>query len=439
MLAGLGGCAGKPEAEVPVQVAHARPLFALASVLGLALLGSGCSFGPKVLERSHWRYNESVRRVYEEQLLQNIIRMRYNEFPFRLNVSSIAAQYELTGSAEARPFFVAPNPASHPYRTFTSVLPDVAFSGANRPTITFLPESADSVRRYLTPITADTLVFLATTSWPVSTVIRLWAERLNGVPNAVTASGPQRGFAPDFERFQRIASLMQVAQDLELAMVTSEERAIDAGGPFPTAAINGSAALDAAKNGFEYRPRGDGTSCILLRKDHKLVLETNPAALNHPVLNELADLLHLEPGRRHYDLVVSSEVPDPLRFPRPRSQEVLLTPRSTAQVHFFLANGVEVPPEHIAAGLARTPLAPDGTPFDPRAVTAGLFTVHAWKGHKPPPDAHIAVKYRGYWFYIDDRDQASKQTFSLTLELLRLDFGAQDGVSGPFLTLPVGR
>ena len=98
-----------------------------------------------------------------------------------------------------------------------------------------------------------------------------------------------------------------------------------------------------------------------------------------------------------------------------------------------------MPPEHVAAGLASLPLAADGTVFDTTAVTAGLFQVHTWKGHKPPPTAYTAVKYRGYWYYIDDRDQASKTTFALVLQLARIDFATQEPTGGPFLTLPVGR
>ena len=129
---------------------------------GLALLAGsgGCAFGPKVLEQSHSRYNASVARVYEEQLLENIIRCRYNESPFKLSVSSIAAQYELSGGAEARPFFAAPNPAGSVFKTFTSVLPDVTIGGANRPTITLIPSGGDAVRRFLTPIAPETLVYL---------------------------------------------------------------------------------------------------------------------------------------------------------------------------------------------------------------------------------------------------------------------------------------
>jgi len=413
--------------------------FALAGGLALLAGSGGCSFGPKVLELSHSRYNESIRRVNEEQLLENIIHCRYNESPFRLTVSSIAAQYELSGGAEARPFFQAPNPAGGTFKTFTSVLPDVTVGGANRPTISLIPAGGESIKRFLTPIAPETLVYLGSTCWPISTVLRLYAERLNGVPNAPSASGPQRQFAPDFARFQRVAYLLQTAQDLNLGYVTAEDRPTELGAPVAAASITAAAAVEAAKNSLEYRPSRDASSWVLVRKDRRLVMEFSPGDLEHPVIKELMSLLNLQPGERKFEVIASGDVADPIRFPGPPSRELRITPRSTAQVFFYLANGIEVPPEHVAAGLVPLTVAPDGTPFDMMAVTDGLFLVHTSKGHKPPPSAYTAVKYRGYWYYIDDRDQASKATFALVLQLARVDFGIQEPTGGPFLTLPVGR
>jgi hypothetical protein len=413
----------------------------IAGVLALGLFG-GCAFGPKVLERSHGRYVESIRLVEEEQLLRNIVHMRYNEMPMSLRVSSIAAQYELNGGAEARPFFIAPNPSNSNivFRTFTSILPDVTLSGANRPTITLIPsDTGDAIQRFLTPIPAETLVFLADTSWPASTVLRLWVERLNGVPNATTASGPPQDDLPDFGRFRRVADLLQSVQDRGLGAVWSEERMVDVGAPLPGADVNATAAVAAAKDGLEFRPGGDGTSRVLTRRERGLVFEIFPEAVSDPEMLELEGLLNLRPGLRRYEIRVARGVlPDPLHSPVPPSDALRVTPRSTAQTYFFLANGVEVPFEHVAAGLARTPIGPDGKVFDLRAVTAGLFTVHSCRGHKPPPEAFVAVKYRGYWYYIDDRDATSKSTFALVLQLQRLDFGHQQPAA-PFLTLPVGR
>ena len=71
----------------------------------LALLASGCAFGPRALECSHRPYNDAVKQVTEEELLLNLIRLRYNDDFVHLDMSSVAAQYELDAAAEARPFF----------------------------------------------------------------------------------------------------------------------------------------------------------------------------------------------------------------------------------------------------------------------------------------------------------------------------------------------
>jgi len=418
----------------------ARTIVVLVWGFGVALPTGGCSFGPKVLELSHGRYNEAVRRVHEEQLLRNLVHMRYNEPPLDLNVSSIAAQYELDGGVEARPFFQVPNPSGSTFRNFTSVLPDINVSGANRPTLTLIPsDNGDAVQKFLTPISAETLHFLVETSWPVATVLRLWVEALNGVPNAASASGPQRDQVSDFERFRRVTELMQSVRNLRLGDVRAEERPLEVSGPLPRSAVTAAATVEAAKNGLEYRPRGDGTTWAIVRKERRLVLEVNAAAVGHPILQELTVLLNLQPDRLRYEIIVDPRViPDPLESPSPPSDKVRVSLRSSCQVYFYLANGVEVPDEHLAAGLVRLPAGPDARPFDGRAITDGLFTVHSCRGHKPPPTAFVAIRYRDYWYYIDDRDQPSKATFTLVLALSRLDFGRQPP-GAPFLTLPVGR
>src|SRR5262249_12620729 len=157
----------------------------LASGLALCLLVAGCSFGPKALERSHGRYYESLRLVFEEQFLRNIVHLRYTETPSDLEVAAIAAQYELSAQAEARPFFIAPNPSNSNiiFRTFTSILPDALATAADRPTITLDPAfNGEAVRRFLTPIPQDTFLLLAENGWPAGALVRLWTDRLNGVP-----------------------------------------------------------------------------------------------------------------------------------------------------------------------------------------------------------------------------------------------------------------
>ena len=407
---------------------------ARAALWVCGLLTAGCSFGPKALEKTHGRYAESVRRVEEEQLLRQLVLLRYNETAVGLDVSSIAAQYEVTASAEARPFFIAPNPSNSNiiFRTFTAILPDVSVNGSNRPTVTMVPGTdGAAVRRLLTPITLETLTFLTQTSWPVDTVLRVWAERINGVPNGGSASGPVRDEPLDYERFRRLADLFRAAQRQELAAIRTEDRVTEVGDPLPGDAVTGASMVEAAKGGFTYRRAADGKSWVLARTNRRLVVEVSPGAENAPELIEMTRLLNLVPGQRRYEIAVSNHGgPDPAKFPTPPTNEVRIATRSTAQAAYFLANGVEVPAAHMCAGLAGTA---DTTP-----VTQGLFAVHSCAGHKPPSGAYVAIRYRGYWYYIDDADTASKATFALVLQLSRLDF-ARDPLRGPALTLPVGR
>ena len=54
-----------------------------------------------------------------------------------------------------------------------------------------------------------------------------------------------------------------------------------------------------------------------------------------------------------------------------------------------------------------------------------------------PKDPFLAVKYRDYWFYIEDTDFRSKRMFSFLLFLLSLAEGGGEGLA-PVLTLPAG-
>jgi hypothetical protein len=99
--------------------------------------------------------------------------------------------------------------------------------------------------------------------------------------------------------------LIQTAQDMGLGVVRPEEHLVEIGGPLPLSAVTGSSAIEAAKDGMEYRPGADGTSWVLSRKERRLVLELNPAALGHPVLEEITGLLNLQPGLLRYEIVVA--------------------------------------------------------------------------------------------------------------------------------------
>jgi hypothetical protein len=103
---------------------------------------------------------------------------------------------------------------------------------------------------------------------------------------------------------------------------------------------------------------------------------------------------------------------------------------------FFLSNGVDVPMAHVAKGLVTITINDQGCPFDWQQVLGNRFRVLTSK-HRPH-QAAVAVKYRGHWFYIDDRDHTSKSTFMLLRKIFALQVQAGGAESLPVLTLPIG-
>jgi hypothetical protein len=99
------------------------------------------------------------------------------------------------------------------------------------------------------------------------------------------------------------------------------------------------------------------------------------------------------------------------------------------QVSVDLASGIEVPETDIAEGRVYMPQHQSGA----AAAMPPLLRIR--HSVKQPTDAHVAVPYRGGWFWIDDRDFPSKQTFFSYMLLASLtETGAQS--AAPIVTVP---
>ena len=59
---------------------------------------------------------------------------------------------------------------------------------------------------------------------------------------------------------------------------------------------------------------------------------------------------------------------------------------------------------------------------------------------KKPKNMSVGVKYRGYWFYIDETDQRTKAFFRVLRAYTSVNLAAAaDRKAAPVLTLPVSR
>ncbi|UCC32526.1 MAG: hypothetical protein JSU86_09625 [Phycisphaerales bacterium] len=98
--------------------------------------------------------------------------------------------------------------------------------------------------------------------------------------------------------------------------------------------------------------------------------------------------------------------------------DLALNTRSVLGIMYYASKAVQVPEEHVAAGIAMETRDDRGNPFDWSKLIGDMFMVYASKNY--PENAAVRVRHRGYWFYIRDDDHASKSTFSLVLALSSL-------------------
>src|SRR5262249_22060233 len=109
------------------------------AALVLLLATAGCGFGPKTLCRTRLPYNEAVKNTSDEQLLLNIVRLRYSDNPSSIAVTNIAAQFELAKKLQLVPFFTAA--AAGDFGSYEgTVLPGAEFDAADRPTLSLTPQ-----------------------------------------------------------------------------------------------------------------------------------------------------------------------------------------------------------------------------------------------------------------------------------------------------------
>ncbi len=410
----------------------------VACVGVLTLASAGCSIGPRALPSDRIRYNEAVKVSGEEQLLLNIVRLRYTDTPSSLAVSSLADQYEVTRSLGLTPFFTAAagGQALGGYRG--AVLPQVGLSGSSRPTLTYTSQDdQDFTRRLFTPLSLEATTSLSKTTWPTSTVFRLYLENINWVSNAETGSGPTPRTAPEYADFLTGIEALQRLTDRKLATVFIDEQGEPVGDELPPEKITADAVVRAAQAGFEYRKEKTGNWRVV-RKKQQPTLRFDESVKSDPDFLTLCRVFRLNPKLTSFDFTTAKLDPYLKDAPKEGLEKLDLETRSLLQVLFFVANGVEVPPPHAASGVAPLTAGPDGRAFDWQQVLGGLFKVCYAEGKRPPASAHVAVKHKGYWFYIDERDRDTKATFALLVELARLQLSTDKGGTAPVLTLPIG-
>jgi hypothetical protein len=407
----------------------------IALLIGVWPLLAGCQIGPRAMSLGHSEYASAVGKINDEQLLLNLVRLRYRATPVWLEIANISTQYEASASGNVSAALnedVSLDGGNNP-DTF-----GVGVGGgyAERPTISYSILGGEQfTKRLLRPISVGAVSLLADSGWRTDRVLLLMAERVNGLKNAPRASGPTPADEPEFRAFQEAARLLRKlyrAGAIDFEFSTRVEQISD---PISRDNVEGDMLIDAAEAGSEFRVSGDGQSMFLSQEQRVLMLRVVDSAGHSTDLARLRVLLKLTPEVQRYDFVDPADGDyDPLSQER-AFDDLAIDTRSLLGVMYYLSNGVAVPPEHQMDGPVTQTYDANGQPFDWKELLGELFAVRYAKTR--PRDAAVAVRYRGWWFYIAANDESSLATFALLNQLASLTSGERRGAA-PVLTLPVG-
>jgi hypothetical protein len=354
------------------------------SIFLTALLISGCqsNFGPSALNNTHIPYNQAISETLNQQMLLNLVRLKYRDGAYYLGVGNVTASLDFGVNAG-----IGSNVNMGPSgNVMTS---NLGMSYNDSPTISFQPLQGEAFfKSVLTQLPIGTLVLLGTTGWNIDDILGLCVDEINGIENAAKASGVTPKFAPKYQEFARVQFLFR-----ELQMQRS------------------------LKIGASSKEKG-------------VLMKFTETPQNTALLSELMTLLGLPTSTR----LVKLDNAEFLDVEKDNDTLTIYT-KSIANILSYLAQNVQVPPEHIEKGLVTITKTADGNTFNWSETPAGkLLTVKSSKSR--PDNAFLTVAYKDYWYYIADDDLKSKSTFMLLNQL----FNYQSGHSvsqGPVLTIPV--
>ncbi|MCK8601842.1 hypothetical protein [Desulfoferrobacter suflitae] len=113
----------------------------------LGLLTAGCtSLGAKALRSERIQLNTAFQQTNDEQLLLNLIRLRYRDTPAFLEVSSISSQPSFESTVEAGAEFERADPDTELFSFGAGA------TYSTQPTLTYTPLQGEAfIQRLLTP------------------------------------------------------------------------------------------------------------------------------------------------------------------------------------------------------------------------------------------------------------------------------------------------
>ena len=341
-------------------------------------------FGPRQIPRDSFNYNEAIARSSNEQMLINLVRLRYREVPVFLAVGSVLTQYFYGGEASVSAFFGKPTSAAA-NEIIGATGHTVYFE---RPTITYSPLAGQEfTQQLLTPLPNELIFSLVQSGWPPDQLLMMSLERVNHLENIPFSSVPS---AESLEGLRTFNHMVQIIIELS------------------------------RRRSLEMQSNNSVTP-----NTRSLVFEQETDRDTRNMIDELKNILGLDP--QHSTFRVTE------RLIRRNPDEVAIRVRSLLALMGFLSRGIEIPAAHIEEQRVEEMI----YPVDPE-LRSLLFPLRIHSSVERPDDAFVAVRLHNHWFYISHSDHMSKQAFGL-LTYLFLMQAPQAQTLGPMITVPTSQ
>ncbi len=348
------------------------------AVLAAAVSVSGCShIGPDTVTVDRFDYSSTIAESWKEQLLLNIVKLRYMDLPVFIDVSSIVAGYSLETAGS-----LAGQISSADAIQGNSVLLGASGKYTDRPTITYVPLTGQKfLAGLLTPIDPKNIFSMLQSGYAADFVLGLTVDALNGVRNRSAVAGIVREADPEFIRALQLLREIQAAGAVGMRVETDKDK---------------------GKTAVLFMRSNDIQPEILLKQ------------------KEVRRLLHLPEGRQQFVLRYS-----PVRGD---DNELAVSSRSMLQIMTAYSSFVDIPAEHLEDHSA-LPSLKNGDVDRPET------RILIRSGKTKPKHAYTAVYYRDYWFWIDDSNLAAKRALSAAIFFFTLA-ETGDNEKLPLITIP---
>ena len=346
----------------------------------IALLIAGCTtMGPSTIPRDRFDYAAAISESWKNQMLLNLVKARYSDAPVFLDIASAINSYSLESDVSAAAGFQTPLASNA-----NTLGVGAGSKFTDRPTITYTPLIGEKFSKSLmTPIPPGALLALIQAGWNSELLLRCCVHSINGMQNFSRRSMTGHSADPDFVRLIEALGRIQQAGGLGMRVVRDKE--------------------------------GSGTVLFF------------PPKVAGPTSADIAEaeqLLGIRSKAAEFRVTYGT-------VPRDDHEVAILT-RSMLEILLDMASYIDVPAVHVAEHRA----APGFSEGD--GASSGLKPLlRVYSGADKPSDAFVTIRYRDYWFWIDDRDLPSKGVFSFLMFLFTLTESGSGQVS-PVLTVPAG-